>query len=218
MRDYQLDHNQLHQFSQSLPYGLHSDRLEFLTKLNTIKEQLNFPAVTNDVGSLLQMLLKRSQVRKIFEFGSGYGHSLFWYCELSTVDKIVLTEKREDLLTYFHQIQWPHHILRATEYYQGDAFERFNADSELYDFIFMDGVKASYKDFLELAIKRLSEHGLIAIDNSYWRGSFLDPQMQHKSSAMAVAKLHQYVASLEEFEAIFIPYLDGLTLIQRKSV
>ena len=218
MRDYPLDHQKLHDFSNSIPYGLDSDRLKLLTSLEELKARDNFPAIQNDVGSLLQLVLKRGSVKKIFEFGSGHGHSLFWYLDLGGLEKVVLTEKRDDLKKKFQALPWPEFIKQITEYYQGDAFDRFVADDEIYDFILIDGVKSSYLDFLKLAVLKVSHGGLIAIDNSFWRGSFLDPELKGKKSAAAIAELHSYIKSLTDFDRVFVPFLDGVTLLQRKSL
>lgn len=218
MRDYPLDYKVLHQYAKSLPYGIGTKSSVLLANLDELKNKLNFPAITNDVGALLGLQLKALGVKKIFEFGSGYGHSLFWYTDLATLEKVVLTEKRDDLRVYFDQLSWPERIKNMTEYFCGDAFARLQADNEIYDFILMDGVKASYLDFLKLAKTRVRIGGIIAIDNSFWRGSFLDPNYSQKSSAQAIGELHQYVAAqLPDFECVFVPFEDGLSLLYRKS-
>jgi caffeoyl-CoA O-methyltransferase len=218
MRDYPFDFNQLNSFSRSLPYGvpLDSNVLPLWEKLHQLEQQLNFPALRDDVGFLIKFLFKWLRPKKIFEFGSGYGQSAFWYLlDNNSVEKIILTEKRTDLLDVFNALPWPLSWKEKLEYYQGDAFDRLQNESNL-DFVLIDGVKGDYLRFLEMVTSKLNSQGLVLIDNSYWRGSFLDDEMlKSKQSARQIQQLHQYIKDSKNFESVFLPYEDGVTLLRK---
>lgn len=219
MRDYPFNSDSLFNFSLSRPYT-HFDSMQevFFQKLNDLKEKYHFPAIENDIGSLLKFLVCMNNSKIIFEMGSGYGHSAFWYTlnESTHIEKIILTEKRDDLQEEFHKLPWDPRIKDKITYHQADAFEVLKEVEEI-DFLLIDGVKADYKKFLEEARPKLSKNSLVLIDNSYWRGSFLDPSMVHKKSASNIKELHEYIAVQKHFEAIFIPYRDGVTLLRKLS-
>lgn len=181
---------------------------------------MRFPAVNNDVGSMLAFLMGMLKPKTIFEMGSGYGHSAFWYFvgASSSLEKVVLTEKREDLKEVFEELPWPVNWKRKMDYHQGDAFEKLSAQDGLFDFFLVDGVKGDYLSFLQAALPKLSPKGVIAIDNSYWRGSFLRKQVrERKASAAKVYELHRWIEAQRDYQAVFIPYVDGLTLIRRRD-
>jgi predicted O-methyltransferase YrrM len=217
MRNFQFNANTLFDFSESAPYSKGSD--ELLCALNELKSKYHFPAVNNDVGAFLSFITSSVKAKTIFEMGSGYGHSAYWYFQgqNTELEKIYLTEKREDLAFEFNSLPWPKNWKNKLEYFQGDAFEKFNTIEHELDFILIDGVKAQYLDFLELCIGKLSKSGIIAIDNSYWRGSFLDEELSEtKESAKKIKELHRWIADNSKVSACFLPFRDGLSLIQKR--
>ena len=53
-------------------------------------------------------------------------------------------------------------------------------------------------------------------NNSYWRGSFLRESVRvKKKSAQNIFELHTWIRNQKNLKAIFVPFLDGLTLIQK---
>jgi caffeoyl-CoA O-methyltransferase len=186
--------------------------------LECCREKLNFPALKPDVGSFISFLFSTNKnLKTVFEFGSGYGHSAFWYFQGKyPPDKVYLTERRLDLLDVYNKIPWPTSYKEKLNYFQGDAFEAFAQTSEV-DFILMDGEKGQYLEFLKLAHEKLNQDGLVFIDNSFWRGSFLDEaKIEKHKSAKLVGDLHNYIKSSPHWYSCFLPFLDGVTLLQKK--
>lgn len=221
VKDHSFSLDKLTTFSNSDPYFfIPRHCLGLFEELVRQEKRLRFPALSNDVGSLLAFLTGLNRTKRVFEMGSGYGHSAFWYFigAGAGLEKVVLTEKRKDLLPVFNALPWPVNWKNRMDYWQGDAFEKLERESGPFDLFLVDGVKADYKKFVELALPKLSRNGLIAIDNSYWRGSFLDPETRaKKASAEKVHELHQWIGKHQEIEAVFIPFLDGLTLVRKRS-
>ncbi len=215
MRDHPLNFEQLFSFSESLPYNnIPADRIELFEQLEARRVDLNFPAVKNDVGSIIRVLALLSSPKVIFEMGSGYGHSAFWFLlgAEKTLQKIVLTEKRSDLENEFNKLPWGKwsHLL---EYHNDDAFKVLQ-NTDRVDIALIDGVKADYLSFLQELEKKMSPGGFVLIDNSYWRGSFLDESLVHtKKSAQQIKQLHDYIRETKKWVASFIPVRDGLSLL-----
>jgi predicted O-methyltransferase YrrM len=217
MRDFPFSFDSLNRFSQSNPYQRLSDSDKNLyTLLKQLEVELNFPAIHDDVGSFISFLFHWLKPKRIFEFGSGYGQSCFWY-SLSdhNIEKVILTEKREDLEQIHHNLPWSKTWKNKLEYHQKDAFKVFDS-MEDFDFILIDGVKADYLEFLEKSYNKLNPGGIVLVDNSYWRGSFLDDEVvAKKKTAANIRALHSYISKTEKFESIFIPYVDGVSLLRK---
>ncbi len=219
MRDYPFSYEQLFNFSKSHPYTNLGDKKELFEQLEFSRKKLNFPAIENDIGSLFNFIFKLKDIRTVFEMGSGYGHSAFWYLFNSSnlPERIILTEKRDDLYTIFNSLPWPESWKSRLDYFQGDAFEKLKSLDHQIDFALIDGVKGDYLRFLKEAYPKLSRGGIVAIDNSYWRGSFLDPELViKKQSARNIAELHAYLTNSSAWEGVFIPFRDGLSLLRKK--
>lgn len=214
MRDYPLDTQKLFEFSNSAPYLTQLKNNTIFKELIALKEQLNFPMVTNDVGALLSFLVSVHKPKVIFEMGSGFGGSAFWYSlnDYTFIDKIYLTEKRDDLQKHFNQISWQSEFKEKCVYHQGDAFEKL-AQLDSIDFMLIDGVKGHYKEFLDKAKGRLSPGAIVVIDNSFWRGSFLDESIT-KTSAVKIRELHEYIKNSSDFQSIFLPFSDGVSILR----
>jgi len=219
MKDFQFQYKDLKSFSESNPYtSIPSEYHDLYNQLKTLEKDLNFPAVHDDIGSTLNFLFQLFSPRNIFEFGSGYGQSAFWYfLNNPSIEKIILTEKRDDLVEKFHALPWPSQWKEKMEYHQEDAFETIKRLDSV-DFVLIDGVKANYKDFLQECESKITANGLVAIDNSFWRGSFMyDEMVEKKKSARKIKELHDYISASEFWTAIFLPFTDGLTLLRPKS-
>lgn len=220
MKNFSFSFETLETFSNSDPYSFVPAHCRNLfEELKRKEKELRFPAVKNDVGSMLGFLLSLTEGKRVFEMGSGYGHSSFWYfaANEASLEKVVLTEKREDLLDVFDSLPWPVSWKERMEYHQGDAFEKLASEEGEFDLFLVDGVKADYKRFVEAAAAKLSRKGILAIDNSFWRGSFLRPELRaKKKTAEKMHELHAWIKQRKDLCAVFVPYNDGLTLLKKK--
>ncbi len=207
-------------FSESYPLEtLSSNESIFLKNLDHLKQELNFPAIRNDIGMFFNFLVRSFSLKNIFEFGSGYGHSAFWYFVGDySPENIFLTEKRSDLLDVFNSLQWSEKQKTILQYHQGDAFDKLKEVSNI-DFLLIDGVKADYKRFLSESISKLSRNAIVAIDNTFWKGSVIHDGLVSKSSEAAIRDLHIFLKSeeiLNYFILNYFPYRDGLILLKKR--
>ena len=207
----------LHQYSESLPYGMDEKFVSLYRALKEAEEKFHFPAVKDDVGSFLSFLSKSHGFETVFEFGSGYGQSAFWFLKNNPkLTRIYLTEKRDDMQAVFESMPWPEDFFSRMDYYQGDAFQKVN-EVDSFDLLLIDGVKADYLKFVQIAEKKLSPKGLVVIDNAFWRGSFLDQELvEKKVSAQNMKALHDYIKASSFWDAQFLPFSDGVILLSRK--
>lgn len=215
MKNYSLDYNTLHNYSHEQTFAKVPTELKALSELlDRTREELGFPAVNKDVAQLMRILNKICNIKTIFEFGSGYGHSAFWYfLDNPNLEKVYLTEKNLNLKNHFDQMPWPADWKEKMDYFQGDAFERLE-QVESFDFVLIDGLKGKYLDFLKAIEGKISKNGIAVIDNAYWRGSFLDPVVSAKNnSAKSIKELHNYIEQSSFWTASFIPFTDGVILL-----
>lgn len=219
MKNYPFNFETLDEFSNSLPYESFTNEEQALyEQLVRLKDKYNFPAVENNVGSFISFLITLIRPKIVFEMGSGYGHSAFWYLvgKEKSVEKIYLTERRKDLLIEFNQLSWPADFKQKLNYFLGDAYTKVKEVSDI-DFLLIDGQKSDYKKFLDSNYEQLSEGCIIVIDNSYWRGSFLDTEQRLKhNSAKSIYELHEYVNKSDKYESAFIPFKDGVSVLRKK--
>ena len=95
----------------------------------------------------------------------------------------------------------------------GPALETIaNLEGE-FDFVFIDADKPNYDAYFEAVLPRLSERGLIAIDNTLWSGRVLDPPDE---TTKLIAALNDKLASDDRVVAVQLTVRDGVTLVRRR--
>ena len=95
----------------------------------------------------------------------------------------------------------------------GPALETIASLEGEFDLVFIDADKGNYANYYEAVLPRLSERGLIAIDNTLWSGRVLDPQ---DADSKAIAALNDKIAADDRVIAVQLTVRDGITLIRRR--
>lgn len=83
------------------------------------------------------------------------------------------------------------------------------------DLAFVDAHKPQYIDYYEQLLPRLSERGVIIVDNVLWSGTVIDEDDQREST-IAIRAFNDHVAADPRVEAVMLPIADGLTFISRR--
>ena len=52
-----------------------------IEEMETLAEELDFPIIGSLVGKFLYQITKISKAKKIFELGSGFGYSAYWFAK-----------------------------------------------------------------------------------------------------------------------------------------
>lgn len=87
------------------------------------------------------------------------------------------------------------------------------ADDVRVDFAFIDADKTGYLDYYEAIVPRLSEQGVIAVDNTLWSGQVLD-ETDDSADTVALRAFNAHVAADERTVTALTPIGDGVTLIR----
>ena len=87
--------------------------------------------------------------------------------------------------------------------------------NETFDFIFIDADKNNYLDYYEKSIKLIKQGGMIAIDNTIWKGKVLDNEDKTESTK-SIKKLNDTIAKDNRIDHCLITMYDGMTLCIKK--
>lgn len=207
--------SQLHHYSkQKNPYqNFWIKEKELYQELKLIEQNLNFPQVQDDVGILLAWLSSVHKPDTIFEMGSGYGGSAFWFLSGYQSSRVYLTEKRDDLLGVFEKLPWPEKWKESLEYFQGDAFECLSKVKVKIDLALVDGVKADYLNFLIDLHPHLTKNALVIVDNTFLKGKIVDSSQAEKRAPKAMIHFHEQLSQSALYRPCFLPFNDGITLL-----
>ncbi|MBU0706468.1 class I SAM-dependent methyltransferase [Patescibacteria group bacterium] len=127
------------------------DLIKFLKELRAYGVKNNIPNVTEEVGRFLNMLIRIKNSKMILEIGCANGYSTLWMAEAAkavgarvhTIDfsRPSLAQAKDNVaIAGFSD---------TVEFYLDDALRLIpKMDRKLlFDFVFVDGEKASYLDF-----------------------------------------------------------------------
>ena len=91
-----------------------------------------------------------------------------------------------------------------------ETIERLEGD---FDLVFVDADKVNYRNYYEATLPRLSERGLIAIDNTLWSGRVLGDAAEE--STRAIVDFNEHVRADPRVASVMLTVRDGVTLVRR---
>jgi predicted O-methyltransferase YrrM len=185
-----------------------------LLEMEAEGHERGFPIVGRVVGVTIELLARSIGARRVFELGSGFGYSAYWFAravgpqgEVHGTDGDPANEAKA--LDYLgragvgDRIRW--HV--------GDALDALaGADGE-FDVVFCDIDKTSYPDAWRAASERIRVGGLYVCDNTigYGGGTVLD----EGAGPDAIRELDRLVSEDERFVSSIVPTREGVLVALR---
>lgn len=177
----------------------------------SVPEMLTGPVA----GRLLELLVHAAGARRVLEIGTFTGYSALSMAaalpEGGRIDTCDVEEEHVELARRYVAAS-PHE--GKITIHLGPALETIGRLEGEFDLVFIDADKPNYDSYYEAVLPRLSERGLIAIDNTLWSGRVLDPQ---DDNTRAIAALNDKLAADERVVCVQLTVRDGLTLVRRRS-
>jgi predicted O-methyltransferase YrrM len=188
-----------------------------LARISANMEALGMPdiAVEPAYGRLLTLLVRMSGAKRVLEVGALGGYSGVCLCRgLGPDGRLTSLELREDYAAIARR-----HLAEAgfgdrAEVIAGDAgdtMRRLAAEGRTFDFFFLDADKASYPQYLELAIRLAVPGAVLVADNTLLGGRVCDPE-RNGPSVVAMRAFNEAVASDERLMGTLLPAYDGLAV------
>jgi caffeoyl-CoA O-methyltransferase len=163
-------------------------------------------------GRFLEFLVYSLGARRVLEIGTYSG-----YAALSMaaglppdgrIDTCEIDEQRAEVARRY--IARSAYADRITVHL-GPAMETIARLEGEFDFVFIDADKTGYVDYYEAVLPRLSEHGLIAADNTLSGGRAVD------GSRPEIVAFNEHVRADKRVVSVLLPFRDGVTLIRRRT-
>jgi len=167
----------------------------------------------------LQFLVKFVGAKRVLEIGTFAGLSAIMLAHALPSDGQVITiEKFPKFADLARENIRRNGFESRIEVITGDARSLIAgaAVDGTFDFIFVDGDKGHYLEYVKFALSRLSANGLIAIDDVFFQGDvFNDPPTTEKGRGVKEAL--EWVVSQPELASSVVPIANGLMLVRKNS-
>lgn len=177
-----------------------------------------FYQLTPEQGQLLKFLIEVAGARRFLEVGTFTGYSALIAAQTMGPTGHVDTL---DIDTSYVDVGRPHwedagvteritvHIGPALE-----TLEKFGRTNP-YDLALIDADKENYRAYYEHCHSLVRPGGIIAIDNTLWRGRVADPT-DSRERTVALRTLNEAIRDDDRVTAVVLPMGDGLTLARKK--
>ena len=179
-----------------------------------------FPIVERLVGVTLELLARSIGARRVFELGSVYGYSAYWFARAVGPDGEVHCtdgdpENEPKALAYLGRAG----LVGPIRWHVGEAVEQLAAVDGDFDVVYDDIDKDGYPAAWRAASERVRVGGLYVCDNVLWYGrvatSESRPDPQHHGTTAAILEHNRLVAEDPRYLSTIVPTRDGVLVALR---
>jgi predicted O-methyltransferase YrrM len=181
-----------------------------------------FPTVGPEVGTWLSVLAQTTDAQRIFEFGSGFGYSAYWFARGMNEGEIILTEIDADELSQAREYFQRAGIADRAHFEHGDAIDILEEYDGAFDIVLIDNEKQRYREALEAVEAKLQPGSLVLADNAITAGvinrdeviALLDGETIETTTdaSWGIAEYLDYVRGHDRLETALLPAGEGVAV------
>jgi predicted O-methyltransferase YrrM len=165
-------------------------------------------------GRFLELLVFATGARRVLELGTYSGYSALSMAaglpDGGRIDTCEVDESHAEVARRY--IARSPYADRITVHV-GPAIETIGRLEGTFDLVFIDADKDNYVAYYEAVLPRLSERGVIAVDNTLWSGRVVDPD--DSAGTQAIVAFNEHVRADPRVVTVQLTVRDGVTLIRR---
>ncbi len=192
---------------------------EIIEELKIFAGEYDIPIVEDEALSVMTLLLKVQQPKRILEIGTAIGYSALSFAEVCPDAEITSIERSEAM--YYRAVD---SVQRAglqdrISLLLGDAQDVLPTLSGPFDCIFLDAAKAQYSKFFEVCRTLMPKGGLLFSDDVHYLGMLHDPEKYHRRMVTIVKRMRAYLdelSSTEGYHTVVLPIGDGLAVTRKE--
>ncbi len=196
------------------PEGDYLYRLWRATNIHTVHGRM---ASGHLQGRLLKMLVEMIRPNKILEVGTFSGYSAICMAEgLPPGGKVYTYEINDEMEDFTRKWIEGSPMANRIDFRIGDANIEAPRLGVMFDMVFIDGDKRTYRQTFDTLLPIVNPGGYIIADNTLWDGHVVDPDYAADSQTCGINSFNDYIAANNHIEKVILPIRDGLTIIRKK--
>ncbi len=178
--------------------------------------------IAPEQGAFMALLVSLIDARRCLELGTFTGYSsLAVALALPAEGRIVCCDVSEEWTAIARRYWREAGVEEKIELRLGPALQTLESllrsgQEGSFDFAFLDADKENYPAYYEQILRLLRPGGLIAIDNVFWGGDIVRPDVDD-GPVRAVRTLNERIAVDERVSVSMVPIADGLTLARKRD-
>jgi caffeoyl-CoA O-methyltransferase len=165
-------------------------------------------------GRLLEFLVFALQPQRVLELGTYSGYSSISMAPLLPPGGHIDTcEVDETHAAVARRYQEEAGVADRITIHLGPALETIERLEGDFDLVFIDADKLNYPSYYEALVPRLSERGIMVLDNTLWSGRVVEPPETPETEMFV--ELNAKIANDPRVVAVMLTVRDGVTLVRR---
>jgi predicted O-methyltransferase YrrM len=196
--------------------GARETRVQRELRLETQKLPMAGMQIGPDQAALLQVLVRILRAKRCIEVGTFTGYSaLAVALALPGNGKLICCDVSEEWTAIGRRYWKKAGVERKIDLRIGPALETLKGLKGSFDFAFIDADKPNYWKYYERCLQLIRKGGLIAVDNTLWGGSVINPEKQSESTR-ALREFNKRVAKDRRVDIALVGIGDGVTLAVKR--
>ena len=189
-----------------------------LLEMEAEGKERGFPIIGRLVGVTVELLARSVGAKRVFELGSGFGYSAYWFAravgpsgEVHGTDGDPANEPKA--LDYLSRAG----LAEPIRWHVGDAVTHLAAAPGEFDVVYNDIDKDGYPAAWMAARERIRVGGLYICDNVLWSGRVAVPDEEDPRPVytQAIIEHNRLIAEDERFVSSIVPTRDGVFVALR---
>lgn len=191
---------------------IHDDPI--LIEMEEVAERNGFPIVGRVVGAALEILTRSIGSKRVFEMGSGYGFSGYWFARaVGEKGEVHLTDGDPENAKKAEDYLMRAGLWDRCKFTVGDAIESLESTDGEFDVIYCDIDKGDYPRAFATSRARIRVGGLYLCDNVLWSG-----RVAHDDDdawTTAIREHNEAINRDDGYLSTIIPVRDGVMVALR---
>ena len=171
------------------------------------------PIADREVALFLEITALAIKARCALECGMAIGYSVIHLARGMGEDGLVITiDPSDEMIKAAEGYLERARVRERVQIEKGYALDVIPRLNETFDLVFIDAVKEEYRGYLDLALPKLREGGVVLVDNLLWGGQVAGEirAPDQKSSTEALREFNQDFVNHPQLRAEVLPVGDGL--------
>ena len=182
-----------------------------VAEMERLGAERRFPIVGPLVGRVLHLLARGLSARTVFECGSGFGYSAWWFARALPPDgRVTLTDGSADNCAKANDFLGRAGLASRVDVQQGDGVVLLEKRPGPFDIIFCDIDKRDYPRVHPLLAARLRPGGLFICDNMLWSGRVAGKDSDPDTEG--VRALTRLLYADPSLHTVILPLRDGVSV------
>lgn len=192
---------------------------EVLLEMEALAEERGFPIIGRLCGRALEVMARTIGAKRIFELGSGFGFSAYWFArgagpgaEMHLSDTDADNERQaRDFLGRVGA--WD-----SVTYHVKDAFEALDSTKGEFDIVYCDIDKGDYPTAWRRGKDRVRVGGLYICDNMLWSGRVTGKANMddvRPGWTQAIDETNRAIEADPDWRSFILPTRDGVVIAVR---